>query len=113
MTVVISSLAECPAEAAGDRETCRRLGTRAGLCLPLSVGGGPPIGALGLNFLRTEREWPDAFVKRLQLVVTVPAEPQIAGALGAALFAFDRAKENQHHDAKESDRAPGRPDAPT
>jgi activator of 2-hydroxyglutaryl-CoA dehydratase len=24
--------------------------------------------------------------------VTVPAEPQIAGALGAALFAFDRAK---------------------
>jgi activator of 2-hydroxyglutaryl-CoA dehydratase len=27
--------------------------------------------------------------------ITIPTEPQIAGAVGAALFAFDRAKEQR------------------
>ena len=29
--------------------------------------------------------------------ITVPAEPQIAGAVGAALFAFDRARKKARH----------------
>jgi predicted CoA-substrate-specific enzyme activase len=29
--------------------------------------------------------------------ITIPAEPQIAGAVGAALFAFDRAEKKAHH----------------
>ena len=29
--------------------------------------------------------------------ITIPPEPQIAGAVGAALFAFDRAKKKAHH----------------
>jgi activator of 2-hydroxyglutaryl-CoA dehydratase len=29
--------------------------------------------------------------------ITIPADPMIAGALGAALFAFDRAWEKAHH----------------
>ncbi|MBP1777953.1 MAG: hypothetical protein H6Q86_3964 [candidate division NC10 bacterium] len=66
----ISSLQEYPVEAAVDRETCRRLGIKAGICLPLSVGG-EPIGALGLTTLRTERDWPDALVKRLRLVAQI------------------------------------------
>ena len=37
----------------------------------LAVGGEAPIGALGLNCLRTERDWPDTLVKRLQLVAQV------------------------------------------
>ena len=69
--VVFSSLEELPAEAAVDRETCRQLGVKSNLTLPLSVGGEPPVGVLGLNTLRTERDWPDALVKRLQLVAQI------------------------------------------
>ena len=66
-----SSLEELPAEAAVDRENCRRLGIKSNLSLPLSVGGEPPVGALAFNTLRAERDWPDALVKRLQLVAQV------------------------------------------
>ena len=69
--VVISSLDDYPAEAIVDRESCRQLGIGSGLCLPLSVGSGPPIGALGLNCLQAERAWPDALLKQLQLMVQV------------------------------------------
>jgi PAS domain S-box-containing protein len=67
----ISSLEDYPTEAAVDRETCLRFGVKAGLCIPLSVGGHPPIGALGITTIRKEREWPDELLKRLQLVAQV------------------------------------------
>jgi activator of 2-hydroxyglutaryl-CoA dehydratase len=35
--------------------------------------------------------------------ITVPPEPQIAGAVGAALFALDRARKH-HRDARERDK---------
>jgi signal transduction histidine kinase len=66
--VTIASLDALPEEAAVDRDTCLRFGIRSAIALPLVVGGEPPIGALGLNCLRTERDWPAALVKRLQLV---------------------------------------------
>jgi PAS domain S-box-containing protein len=66
--VVVSSLGELPAEAAVDRETCRLYGIKSAIALPLSVRGEPPIGVLGLNALRAERDWPDTLVKRLQLI---------------------------------------------
>jgi len=69
--VAVSSLEEFPAEAAVDRESGRAIGVKSSLCLPLSVGGEPPVGALGLNTLRTQRDWPDALVKRLQMVAQV------------------------------------------
>jgi len=69
--VGFSSPEELPAEAAVDLEYARRLGIKSNLCLPLSVGGEPPIGALALNTLRAQRDWPDALVKRLQLVAQV------------------------------------------
>ena len=58
--VVISSLEELPAEADVDRESCRRFGVKSNLTLPLSVGGELPIGILGLNTMRAERNWPEA-----------------------------------------------------
>jgi formate hydrogenlyase transcriptional activator len=67
----VSSPEELPPEAAVDRETCRRLGIQSALCIPLAIGGEPPVGALGLNALRERHEWPDALVKRLQLVAQV------------------------------------------
>jgi len=69
--VVISSLEELPAEAAVDRESARLSGIQSNLTLPLAVGGEPPVGALALNTLRAQRDWPNALVKRLQLVAQV------------------------------------------
>ena len=69
--VAISSLEELPAEAARDRESLRQLDIKSNIAIPLAVGGGPPIGILGLNTTRAERHWPDALVKRLQLVAQI------------------------------------------
>ena len=70
-TIVLSSLEELPAEAARDRETFRHFSIKSALVLPLSVGGGPPVGALSFGTVRAERDWPDALVKRLQLVAEI------------------------------------------
>lgn len=69
--VTVSSLEDLPAEAAVDRETCRLLGVKSNLCLPLSVGGDPPVGALGFSTVRAERDWPDLLVTRLRMVAQV------------------------------------------
>ena len=69
--VAISSLEDLPAEAAVDREICRQIGVKSNLTIPLSVGGEPPVGILGLNTTRAERDWPEALVKRLQLVAQI------------------------------------------
>jgi len=69
--VAASSLEELPAEAAVDRENGRRLGIKSSLTVPLSMGGAAPVGALGFNTTRAQRDWPDALVKRLQLVAQV------------------------------------------
>ena len=69
--IAVSSMEELPAEATVDRETCRLLGIKSNVTLPLSVGGKPPVGILGLNALRKERDWPDPLVKRLQMVAQI------------------------------------------
>ncbi len=69
--VSVSSLEELPAEAATDRESCRLFGIKSNLTFPLSVGDDPPIGVLGLNTTRAERDWPEALVKRLQLLAEI------------------------------------------
>ena len=66
--VAMSRLQDLPSEAAIDRESARHTGIRSNLTLPLSVGGAAPLGALAFNTLRDERGWPDALVKRLQLI---------------------------------------------
>ena len=69
--VAFTSLEQFPAEAAVDREYCRHYGVKSHLSLPLSVGGEPPVGLIGFNTLGAERDWPDAVVKRLQLIAQV------------------------------------------
>ena len=69
--VAVGRLDELPPEAAVDRESAERSGIKSNLTLPLSVGGGPPIGALAFNTTRAQREWNDPIVKRLQLVAQV------------------------------------------
>ena len=69
--VALSSLEQFPPEAGVDREYCRHYGVKSHLSLPLSVGGEPPVGLIGFNTLGAERDWPDAVIKRLQLIAQV------------------------------------------
>lgn len=70
-TVSVSSMDELPTEASRDREAWIHYGIKSNLTLPLSMGGGLPIGALSFNTVRAERTWPDSIVTRLQLVAEV------------------------------------------
>ena len=70
-TVAISSLDELPAEAARDKESCRHFGIKSNLTIPLSVGGGPLIGALGLNATIEKCVWSAELAKRLQIVARI------------------------------------------
>jgi formate hydrogenlyase transcriptional activator len=69
--IAVSSLEDLPEEAARDLESGRLFGIKSSLLLPLSVGGGPTIGILGLNTTRAERDWPNVLVKRLLLVAQI------------------------------------------
>ncbi len=66
----VSSPEQVPAEAARDQEAWRHLGIKATLAFPLAPGGAI-IGALSFNTTRRARAWPDALVKRLQLVAQI------------------------------------------
>ena len=70
-TVALPSLEALPAAAAVDRENARLIGIQSNLALPLVVGVNQSIGILGLSTVHAERDWPDALVKRLQLVAQV------------------------------------------
>ena len=70
-TVIVSSLNDLPPQAAVDQEACRLYGIKSVLCLPLSIGNEPPVGALGFNDLRVQRDWPEPLVNRLQLVAQI------------------------------------------
>ena len=69
--VAVSSLNVLPEAASIDRENCRLIGIMSNLTIPLAVGANQRIGILGFNTLHAERDWPDALVKRLQLVAQV------------------------------------------
>ncbi|HZW37563.1 MAG TPA: sigma 54-interacting transcriptional regulator, partial [Candidatus Deferrimicrobiaceae bacterium] len=69
-TVLVSKLENLPKEAATDKESFRRYGTRSAALLPLQVGGAI-MAVLSFAVLREEREWPEDLVRRLQLVAEV------------------------------------------
>jgi signal transduction histidine kinase len=56
-----------PEEAAADRASYERLGTRSHLSIPLQAGG-PMLGVLSFDSVRAERDWPDELVERLRLL---------------------------------------------
>ncbi len=58
---------DLPAEGATDRPALAQLGTRSMAAIPLTVGG-TVVGVLAFSTIRTEREWPDRLVPRLQLL---------------------------------------------
>src|SRR5438270_1593038 len=56
-----------PEEAATDRASYERLGTRSHLSIPLQAGG-PMLGVLSFDSVRAERDWPDELIDRLALL---------------------------------------------
>jgi formate hydrogenlyase transcriptional activator len=69
--VSFSALGELPADAGRDAESYRHFGIRSNLTIPLTAGDKPPIGALGFNTTRAERDWPGALVTRLKLIAQI------------------------------------------
>jgi signal transduction histidine kinase len=65
--VRFSRLDELPQEAAIDRASYQRVGTRSKVLVPLRAGG-PIVGVLSFGAVRDERAWPDELVERLNLL---------------------------------------------
>ena len=70
-TVTISRIADLPGEAALDRESFDLYGTKSTVLVPLSTGGGKPLGVLSFASMRQERDWPETVVKGFQLIAQV------------------------------------------
>ncbi len=66
-TVVISSLDDLPEEAAVDRESFRRYGTKSNVTIPIRVGG-EIVGGVAFATMNQEREWPRRIVEQFRLV---------------------------------------------
>lgn len=62
--VRFSRVDDLPAQAATDRASYERVGTRSHISIPLHVGG-PMLGVLSFDSVRKERAWPDDLVERL------------------------------------------------
>ena len=69
--VLVLSTESMPPEAARDEEMRRHFGIKSSVVVPLSAGGGPVIGVLTFDTLRSERAWPEETVKRLILIAQV------------------------------------------
>lgn len=83
-----TSIDELPPEAAIDKATFLRYGTKSNLTFPLVVGG-QVMGALGFGALKAERQWPDDLVGRLRLFANM-----LAGSL-ARRIADDALRESE------------------
>jgi two-component system sensor kinase FixL len=68
--LTISKLADLPPEAARDQEVWRYYGTKSTVVFPLRAGE-EIFAALSFATMREERDWPEALVKRLQLVAQI------------------------------------------
>ena len=71
-TLIISTLAALPPEAARDREIFQRYGTKSVVAIPL-VADGTVFGALSFAAMRAERAWPDDVVRGFRMVAEVIA----------------------------------------
>jgi PAS domain S-box-containing protein len=70
-TVIISKLADLPAEASRDLESFRQIGTQSSVIVPLSTGGGTIAGGCSFGSIHAEQTWSDPIIKRLQLIALV------------------------------------------
>jgi signal transduction histidine kinase len=69
-TIVIASVDALPDEAALDRESMRRYGTKSDVIIPIKVGG-VVVAGVGFGTLYHERSWSPQIVRRLQTVAEI------------------------------------------
>jgi len=65
--LVIPRVDDLPAEAARDRETLKKFGSRSSLAIPLIVGKNT-LGVVTFGAVRAERNWPEDLIQRVRLV---------------------------------------------
>ena len=68
--VRFATLEELPPEAKRDQDSFRTIHQQSNVIFPLAAAG-RVFGALSFGTLRTEREWPDVLVQRLQLMADI------------------------------------------
>ncbi|HMK64481.1 MAG TPA: GAF domain-containing protein, partial [Thermodesulfobacteriota bacterium] len=68
--ITISNLSDLPPEAEQDRSSYLFFKTKSTVIIPL-MAGGVYLGHMAFATLRQERDWPEALVKRLQIVAQV------------------------------------------
>jgi formate hydrogenlyase transcriptional activator len=69
--VIISKMADLPAEADRDLETFSQYDTKSTVLVPLSVGEGSVFGMLTFSVTRKEKCWPQTVVKKFTLIAQV------------------------------------------
>jgi transcriptional regulator with GAF, ATPase, and Fis domain len=90
-TVVISKMADLPAEADRDREVFDRYGTKSIVGVPLSAGKGPVFGLLTFVESRHEQVWTKETVQQFELVAQIFANALIRRRSGLALKKMEEA----------------------
>ncbi len=90
-TVVISKMADLPAEADRDREVFDRYGTKSIVGVPLSAGKGPIFGVLTFVESRQEQVWTKETVQQFELVAQIFANALIRRQSGLALKKMEEA----------------------
>lgn len=90
-TVVISKMADLPAEAGRDREVFDRYGTKSIVGVPLSAGKGPLFGVLTFVVNQQERVWAKETVQQFELVAQIFANALVRRQSGLALKKMEEA----------------------
>jgi transcriptional regulator with GAF, ATPase, and Fis domain len=101
-------LDDLPDEAAPVKELYRRLGTKSGIYIPVTVAG-VAVGAIALSTVRKHRTWPEDLIPRLRLFGEVLAnavmrkrnEEEIEFALSEVRTLKDQIEADYHYLAEE------------
>jgi PAS domain S-box-containing protein len=83
-TLTISTLEALPPEAARDRESFHRYGTKSTVVIPLTAEGAV-LGVLSFATTRAERAWSDNVVKRFRMVAEMMANAIVRARADMAL----------------------------
>ncbi|BBO74845.1 hypothetical protein DSCW_22620 [Desulfosarcina widdelii] len=67
-SLVAINISDLPPEAKYDIASYRTYGIKSSVGVPLTAGGGPLIGILSFEDLKTERSWPDPILKKFRLI---------------------------------------------
>lgn len=74
--LLVLSTEDMPPEARKDQESRRYFGVKSSVVIPLSTGGGLPLGVLTFDTLKDERTWSPEVIRQLTLVAQIFSNAQ-------------------------------------